>query len=85
METYKTRLAEGGRVVIPAKARKALGIAVGDEVVIRVGGEGEATISGVRRSVERAQKIVAKYVKGGGSMVGELIAERRREAKKDRD
>jgi len=83
METYKTKVASGGRVVIPAKARKALGIAVGDEVVIRVGGEGEAVISSIRASILRAQQMVRKYKKGGRSAVDELIKERRKEAERE--
>lgn len=84
METYKTKLSEGGRVVIPAKARKALGINIGDDIVIRVDKTGDATISSVRRSVERAQRIVAKYVKGKKSLADELVEERRREGKDER-
>lgn len=79
MITHRVKVSEGGRVVLPAKCRKALGIRIGDEVVIRVAG-GEAVISGVRASIIHAQQIVKKYAKTGRSAVDELLKERRREA-----
>jgi len=35
MRQVKTKISEGGRVVIPAEYRKQLGLEVGDEVIIR--------------------------------------------------
>jgi len=35
-EETRTRVSQNGRVVIPASFRKALGINVGDEVVLRI-------------------------------------------------
>ncbi len=83
MDTYKVKLAEGGRVVIPARFRKALGLKTGDEVLIRLG-DGEAVLSGVRSSIARAQGIVGKYVKRNRSAAQELIDERRGEARRER-
>ncbi len=42
-EEIKIRLAEGGRIVIPAEYREALGIRPGDEVILRLE-EGQARI-----------------------------------------
>jgi len=81
-ETTETRLRvnENGRVVIPASFRKALGINIGDEVVLQIDDD-ELRITTVKRRVQRAQRLVRKHVKAGTSLVDELIAERREASK----
>jgi len=76
----RVRINENGRVVIPAAFREALGIKAGDEVVLRVEDD-ELRIMTMKRRIERAQRLVRKYVKPGESLVDELIAERREAAK----
>jgi AbrB family looped-hinge helix DNA binding protein len=78
----RQRVNENGRVVIPASFRKALGINVGDEVVLRMVDD-ELRITTLKRRVERAQRLVRKHVKRGTSLVDELIAERREAARND--
>ena len=81
METEtRMRVNQNGRVVIPASFRKALGINVGDEVVLRIEDD-ELRITTLRRRIQRAQESVRRYVKPGESLVDELIAERREAAK----
>jgi AbrB family looped-hinge helix DNA binding protein len=82
-EELRQRVNENGRVVIPAAVRKALGIHVGDEVVLRLE-NGELRITTQQRRVEQAQQRARQYLKRGGSLVDELLAERR-EAAKDED
>jgi AbrB family looped-hinge helix DNA binding protein len=72
----RLRVNENGRMVIPASFRKALGINVGDEIVLRIEDD-ELRITTLKRRVERAQRLVRKHVKPGKSLVDELIAERR--------
>ncbi len=72
----RLRLDKGGRVAIPASFRKALGINVGDEIVMRIEGD-ELRITTLKRRLQRAQSLVRKHVKPGTSLVDELIAERR--------
>jgi AbrB family looped-hinge helix DNA binding protein len=76
------RVNENGRVVIPASYRKALGIKAGDEVILRMEDD-ELRITTMKRRIERAQRLVRKYVKPGTSLVDELIAERREAAKRE--
>ena len=76
----RQRVNENGRVVIPASFRKALGINIGDEVVLRMEDD-ELRITTLKRRVERAQRLVRKHVKRGASLVDELIAERREAAR----
>ena len=78
----RQRVNENGRVVIPASFRKALGIKIGDEVVLRMEDD-ELRITTLKRRVERAQRLVRKHVKRGTSLVGELIAERREAARNE--
>jgi AbrB family looped-hinge helix DNA binding protein len=76
-----TRLGEGGRVVIPAAFRRAMGMREGDRVIL-VLREGEIAVLTPKQAVARARAIVGKYVPAGRSLSRELIAERRREAKR---
>ena len=78
----RQRVNENGRVVIPASFRKALGINLGDEIVLRIEDD-ELRITTLKRRVERAQRLVRKHVKRGTSLVDELIAERREAARND--
>jgi AbrB family looped-hinge helix DNA binding protein len=78
----RQRVNENGRVVIPASFRKALGINIGDEVVLRMEDD-ELRITTLKRRVERAQRLVRKHVKRGTSLVDELIAERRKAARNE--
>jgi AbrB family looped-hinge helix DNA binding protein len=78
----RTRVNENGRVVIPAAFRKAMGINVGDEVVLRME-DNELRILTLKQRIERAQRLVRQHVKPGTSLVDELIAERREAAKRE--
>ena len=72
----RLRVNENGRVIIPASFRKALGINVGDELVLRIE-DNELRITTLKRRLQRAQSLVRKHVKPGTSLADELIAERR--------
>jgi len=78
----RLRINENGRVVIPAAFRKELGIKSGDEVILRLD-DGELRITTMKQRIERAQRHARQYVKPGVSLVDELIAERREEAKRE--
>lgn len=84
MDESKVKVNESGRLVIPAAFRKALGINAGDVLVLRVEDD-ELRIMTMKRRMEQAQRLVRKYVKPGVSLVDELIAERRREAQKEKE
>ena len=78
----RMRVNENGRVVIPASFRKALGIKVGDEVVLRIEDD-ELRISTLKQRLERAQRLVRQHVKPGTSLVDDLLAERREAARRE--
>jgi AbrB family looped-hinge helix DNA binding protein len=78
----RARVNENGRVVIPASYRKALGINVGDEVLLRIEND-ELRISTLKRRLERARRRIRRYVKPGRLLADEFIAERRETAKRE--
>ena len=79
MTQVKTRIGEGGRIVIPAEYRQALGLQVGDEVILRLEGR-ELRIFTLNQAIKRAQELVSRYIPQERSLADELIAERRRES-----
>jgi AbrB family looped-hinge helix DNA binding protein len=78
MMGFKTKLAEGGRIVIPAEYRQALGLHVGDELILRLE-DGEVRIFTAHQAIKRAQELVRRYIPQNRSLADELINERRRE------
>jgi AbrB family looped-hinge helix DNA binding protein len=78
----RVRLNENGRVVIPASVRKMLGMNAGDELILRVEDD-ELHVTTMQKRLERAQRLVRKYIKPGASLADELIADRRREARNE--
>jgi AbrB family looped-hinge helix DNA binding protein len=79
---FATKMSEGGRVVVPAEIRKALGLEEGDVVLWELKG-GEARLTTRRERLRRAQALVREYVPAGVSLSDELIAERRAEAERE--
>lgn len=78
----KARINANGRIVLPAAMRKAIGVKPGDEVLLRVE-DGEICVYTMANAVRQVQELVRPYAKGKGSMVDELIRERRREARRE--
>ena len=82
MRGTQTKVAQGGRIVIPAKFRRALGIKVGDEVVVEMV-DREVRVLSRKEALARAQKLVRNHVPAKRSLADELIAERRAEAMRE--
>ncbi len=80
MTDVSTKIAAGGRIVIPAEYRRQLGVDVGDDVILRLVG-GEIHILSRSEAIRKAQALVRKSVPAGRSLVRELLRERRKEAK----
>ncbi len=78
MTQVRTKIGEGGRIVIPAEYRQALGLQVGDEVILRLEGR-ELRIFTLNQAIKRAQELVSRSIPQDRSLADELIAERRRE------
>ena len=82
MAEVRTKVGAGGRIVLPAAYREALGLKTGDDVLIVLDEDGVRVLT-PRQAVARAQALVRRYVPSGKSMAGELIAERRKQAKRE--
>ena len=78
----RARVGAGGRIVIPAEIRRALGMEEGEPVVMRVE-DGELRIWTIDEGIRRVQERVKPYIIPGRSMVDELIAERRTEVARE--
>jgi AbrB family looped-hinge helix DNA binding protein len=76
MADFHSKIAEGGRVVIPADYRRVLGLKVGDEVIVRVA-DGEVHILTPAQALKKARALVRKHVPKQKSLVRELLRERR--------
>ena len=73
---------EGGRLVLPAEIRAALGIDEGDTLVAQIKDD-EVRLFTRDTALKRLQEYMRKLVPPGVSLVDELIAERRKEAQKE--
>jgi AbrB family looped-hinge helix DNA binding protein len=86
MDTHRERLTEvkvgpQGRVVIPARMREELGIGAGERLVARID-EGRVVLE-KRENVLRRVRGRFSGVPKEASLVDELIAERREEARRE--
>ncbi len=79
MSDSVTKIGKGGRVVIPSRHRKALGIEEGQQVIVSLDRDG-IWIRTPEQAVAHAQSLVREHVGKGKSLVDELLRERRREA-----
>lgn len=81
MATTKGRMVEGGRIIVPAAFRRAMGVTKGDALVMELHGD-ELRVRPARSALRRLQeRLKAHAPKAGERLVSdELIAERRREA-----
>lgn len=73
------RLGAQGRLVVPAALREALGFKTGDQLVVRAQ-DGRLVVESRESVVRRVQK---RFAAPGRNLVKELIAERRREARRE--
>jgi len=75
------RIGPQGRAVIPASVRRQLGLRPGDTVAVRV--DGGKVILESRKAVLERLLSTFDHVPKGRSLSKELLAERRREARRE--
>lgn len=82
MTTTMTKIDSAGRIVIPAKVRKTLGVRSGDSVVLVKDDNGGIRILSTALAIREAQEMVRRRVPKGRSLVDELLKDRREEARR---
>jgi AbrB family looped-hinge helix DNA binding protein len=78
-EMHALRIGPQGRVVLPARLRKQIGLAEGDMLVVWP--EGDLLV--LRRRTQIEEELWAMFRKVKGSPARELIAERRKDARRE--
>jgi AbrB family looped-hinge helix DNA binding protein len=81
-EGIQARINENGRIVIPAVIRKAMGLKLGDCVVMSLE-DGILRIEPQKARARRVQQRLSKLIPGDRVLSDELIAERREEARRE--
>ena len=84
MEQVKSRMVDGGRIIVPAAFRRAMGVGAGDALVLELHGD-ELRVRPARSALRRIQKLVAAHAPAPGEPLAseELLADRRREATRE--
>jgi AbrB family looped-hinge helix DNA binding protein len=82
MSLARAKVAEGGRILIPADLRRELGLTPGTELTLEAV-DGELRVRSLRQALERAQALVRRHVPGDVSLSDELIRERHQAAVDD--
>lgn len=82
VESQKLRIAEDGRVVIPADMRRAMLVDETGMITARVV-DGELRVLTPEAALRSLQRMVREAVPEGVSLADELIAERRAEARRE--
>jgi AbrB family looped-hinge helix DNA binding protein len=75
---------ERGRLVLPSAVRSELGIEPGTRLLLTTESDGSLRLRPYRAVAEAGLGLLAGLTPTGGSMVDELLAERRREAARER-
>jgi AbrB family looped-hinge helix DNA binding protein len=83
MAKILARLGEGGRLVIPADYRRALGVDAGDELLLILEDRTVRLLT-PQEAIRRAQALIRSYIPEGLSLSDELIRERRGEVERER-
>jgi AbrB family looped-hinge helix DNA binding protein len=80
---YHVTVTERGRFVLPAEVRDRLNIRDGDKVSLMIEEDGAVTLQTREVAIRRLRGMFKHLAKPGRLASDELIAERRREAKKE--
>ncbi len=77
----ETTLGAAGRVVVPARLRRALGLKPGDRLIVRQ--VGDAILLEPREAIRRRLRSRFAKVPAAADLAEELIAERREESQRE--
>jgi AbrB family looped-hinge helix DNA binding protein len=83
MNTVRAKISESGRLSIPSKMRKAMGLEAGGDVVLELDGS-ELRIRTVEAAVAHAQEITRRVLAGNPkASVDDFLVERHKEAERE--
>jgi AbrB family looped-hinge helix DNA binding protein len=82
IEGIQARINPNGRIVVPAVMRKAMGLKLGDSVVMSFE-DGVLRIAPQKARVRRVQQSLSELIPPDRVLSDELIAERREEARRE--
>ncbi len=78
MTAIRSKMVEGGRILVPAAIRRAMRPEKGDTVLLELHGE-ELRVRSAAAALRRLQGSLREKIPPGVSLVEELIADRRAE------
>jgi AbrB family looped-hinge helix DNA binding protein len=81
---FRTKIGSDGRVMIPAELRRNLQLIPGETVVIDSDQDG-IHLRTMNMAIERAQRLVAKYIPPSTDLIAELRADRNAEVAREKD
>lgn len=82
MTAMRVKMGANGRLVVPVSLRKQIGLADGRTVLLEAV-KGELRVRPMSDVVQQAQARLRKFLPSDGSLVDELIADRRAEADRE--
>jgi AbrB family looped-hinge helix DNA binding protein len=82
MQQTTCRIDEVGRVLLPAKVRKELGLEPGMDLLLTCSG-GTVRLETRAQALARARRLARRLAAPGTSVVDEFLAERRQEARRE--
>lgn len=81
--SYRVQIGDRGRMVLPAEVRKRLKLGPGDEVLVTEQSDGSLRLLSAQQVVRETRGLY-RVRSGKRSLVDELIADRRAEARRER-
>jgi AbrB family looped-hinge helix DNA binding protein len=84
VKTYTITLDRRGRITVPATLRKRLDLKPGDRLILNLDAEGGFRVVSAREVARRCRGMY-RDLAPGRSLVDELIAERREEARREEE
>lgn len=83
MQTFTTRLEKSGRILIPAAARRHLGLSEGSPVLIRVEESGALQVTSRSQALASVRAEIRKYIPPAHDLALELIRDRQAEVERE--
>lgn len=83
-KTTRVKLGQGGRIVLPAEFRHALGMEEGDTLFVHLRDDG-IEVQTPDANFNRIEAIARQYIPEGVSLVDQLLALRREEAEHEEE